>query len=159
MPSCFASPGEAMGEATFLAEPLPGVPAPVRVRAVTLIDVKSERINLRGIEAKQFDALVALRRALQSEDSLALQGATARMEEVYQMREQEVERHRHSTGDEEARSFWSETIQSLRPGSRTKENPARLFSLEVSRTVGLLNAQIVLWWWSSDSSRRFSALI
>jgi hypothetical protein len=108
--------------------------------------VKNAAAKLKGVEAKQFDALVALRGALEARDELALASATTRMEEVYQSQERELTRHRKAPESEEWRRHWAELIESLRPGPKARENPARLLSFEVSRTVGLLNAQIVLWW-------------
>jgi|GEM_PF-1763953 len=141
-----ASTDEAMGEATFLSESMPGVVSPVPVRPVTPKDLKSAATNLKGVDGKQFNALLALRRALEARDDLALADATERLEQVYQLRERELARHRKSPESEETRRFLAELIESLRPGPKAKRNPARLLSLEVSRTVGLLNAQIVLWW-------------
>ena len=82
-----ASPQEAMGEATFLSESMPGVVSPVPVRPVTLKEVKEAAAKLKGIEGKHFNALLALRWALEAQDNLAIANAKERMERVYQLQE------------------------------------------------------------------------
>jgi hypothetical protein len=141
-----ASPEEAMGEATFLPESMPGVVSPIPVRPVTPTEMRSAGAKLKGAAGEQFFALLALRGALEARDELALARATERMEHVYQLQERELARHRKSPENEETRRYWAELIESLRPGPKAKQNPPRLLSFEVSRAVGYLNAQIVLWW-------------
>jgi hypothetical protein len=147
------SPEEAMGEATFLPESMPGVVSPVPVRPVTSKDVKDAAAKLKGVDAKQFDALLALRGALEARDELALDDARGRMERVYQLRERELTQYRKSPENEETQRYWAELIESLRLGPKAKQNPSRLLSFDVSRTVGQLNTNIVLWW--VDRMRRF----
>lgn len=141
-----ASREEAMGEATFLSESMPGVVSPVSVRPVTSRDVKDAAAKLKGVDGKQFNALLALRGALEARDELALADARERMERVYQLREKELTQYRKSPENEETQRYWAELIESLRPGPKTKQNPSRLLSFEVSRTVGQLNTHVVLWW-------------
>jgi hypothetical protein len=148
-----ASPEEAMGDATFLSESMPGVVSPVPVRPFTSKDLKDAATKLKGADGKQFDALLALRGALEARDDLALADARERIEQVYRLREMELAKHRKSPENEETRRFWAELIEGLRPGPKAKKNPCRLLSFEVSRTVGLLNAQIVLWW--EDRKEKF----
>jgi hypothetical protein len=132
---------------------MPGVVSPVPVRPVTLKDVKETAVKLKGIEGKQFNALLALRGALEAQDNLAMAKAKERMEQVYQLQESELIPHTKSPENEEMRQFWAYMIESLRPGPKAKQNPYRLLSLEVSNAVGHLNAQIVLWW--ADRIGRF----
>lgn len=141
-----ASPEEAMGEATFQPESMPGFGSPVYVRPFTLKDMKDAAGKLKGVDRKQFDALLALRGALETGDKLALADARERMERVYQLWEIGAAKYPESAENEEMRRFWAEFIESLRPGPKAKQNPSRLLSLEVSQTLGVATARIVLWW-------------
>lgn len=148
-------PQASMGEATFLAE----IGPPVPVRPVTLEELKMVAKKLRGVHAKEFDALLALRGAIEAQDELALAKAKERLQEVYRLREREDAAHR-PLQDEESRRKFGELIapsigsspeeslkhySGLRPGPRAMENPSLLLSQEVSRIVGVW-AQIALWW-------------
>ena len=143
-----AAPEQEMGSATFLSHATPGIP--LHVRLFNAIDLKSERRRLRGVEGKEFDALVTLRGALEANDDLAMARASELLELVYQMRARELERQQQPATDAGNRDFMEQIVASLRPGAEIRNNPALLFSLEVSRHVGLLNAQIVLWWWEKQ---------
>lgn len=140
-----ASSGQATGEATFLSESMTGTASSVPVRPVTLKDVKETAAKLRGINGKQFDALLALRGALEARDELAIADARKRMESARESRERELKQLFKSQENDEAQQ-WAALIESLGPDPKAKKNLYRLFSFEVSRTVGNLNAQIVLWW-------------
>lgn len=128
-----ASADAAMGEATFLSESLPG--AAVFVRPVNPDEIKSEARKLKGVEATQFDALLALRRALEAQDDLVMADAIQRMERVYSSFENDLTPY-----------GYHELLEGIRPGPKTLKRPARLLSFEISRIVGNLNTHIVLWW-------------
>jgi hypothetical protein len=162
------SEARAVGEATFLSE----LYGPLHVRPFDLEEIQKTANKLRGAEAACFDALLALRRALESGDKLAESKAVERMENVYRLRQDEMPkepnpRDRLQTGKllspllglppDEAVKY----LDGLRSGPLAAENLARLFSLEVTRAVGSqpevfsgasrkpLNErpQIVLWWY------------
>jgi hypothetical protein len=151
-----ASPKEATGEATFQMD----LGAPQPIRAVTVAELKKEAVKLRGSAGAMFFALLALRDALESRDELALQDAKQRLERAYLLRESEASVP--FPADEGSRQLFASQIASLvgmsaeeslkhyeglRPGPRAKADLHRLISYEVSRSVGLMNADIALWWW------------
>ncbi|MGO9325227.1 MAG: hypothetical protein ACLP07_11760 [Terracidiphilus sp.] len=149
-----ASPEEASGEATFQME----FGGPQSVRAIRLQELKKTARELKGAAAAHFDALLALRGALETGDTLALAKAKERLERAYRLREAE----NPPTDPESDRQLGEvfapfvglsakESLRylgGLRSGPKAGENPSRLFSYEVSQAVGALlqNAQIVLWW-------------
>jgi hypothetical protein len=149
-----ASRKEAIGEATFQIE----VGKIQPVRAVTLQDLKKTAKGLKGAEGARFDALLALKGALEAGDKLALAKAKERLERAYQMRESESPLHVSSDPELDQEfaeaAAWSvglspeesvKHIEGLRPGPRARQNPSRLLSYEVSQSVDFPNAQIVLW--------------
>jgi hypothetical protein len=151
-----ASPKDATGEATFQME----LGAPQPVRAVTLPELKAAAKKLKGSAGAMFFALLALRDALESRDELALQAAKQRLERAYVLRESEAPAP--FPADEDSRRLFASQIASLvgmsaeeslkhyeglRPGPRAKADLHRLISYEVSHSVGLMNADIALWWW------------
>ena len=79
-----ATTAEAEGEATWENE-LSGRPRPVRV--FTTRDRKAASSQLKDGEAKLFDALLALRGALESRDPLQEEKAKNMLEEFYRIRE------------------------------------------------------------------------
>jgi hypothetical protein len=125
----------AAGHATFLRDSV--LPEPVLVRPVDSNEVKAAARSLGGDQGAEFDALLALRGALEKKDELAIGDAIAKMDEVvYSPRERDL-----------VNSGWStEFLQSLRPEAKTLKAPARLLSFEISRIVGNLNSNIALWW-------------
>lgn len=145
------SPNKAMGMATFGAENVP----PVAVQPVTLNDVRTTARNLPRVEAKEFDALLALRGALEARDGLALESAKARLEAVYQLKRKE--RAERLTEDKESRrksgAQWGvsglspeeslQHIEGLRIGPDAGTDPNRLLSWAVSNE--LIFSQLVLW--------------
>jgi hypothetical protein len=148
-------PQAAMGEATFFTE----IGAPLPVRPVELDELKDFARKLRGVDGKEFDALLALRGALETRDTLALAKAKERLEEVYRLREK-ADASRPPLLSKESRKQFAEQIapliglppeeslkhyEGLRPGPKAMENPSRLLSYEVSRIVGMW-ASVVLWW-------------
>ena len=70
-----ASGAEEEGEATFLVE----FGGPPKVRAATLKDLRKTAKELKGAVAAHFDALLAMRSALESRDELALSKAKDRL--------------------------------------------------------------------------------
>ena len=149
-----ASPSEAMGEATFASEAF----GPSHVRAITLNEVKTAAKKLRGAEAARFDALLALKGALESGDKLAMAKAKERLERAYQLKEAENPPTDPESGRQLGEVFAPfvglsakeslRYLEGLRYGPKAGENLSRLFSYEVSQAVGALlgAAQIVLWW-------------
>ena len=151
-----ASRAEAAGEATFGVEF--GPPKPVRIFTKDDRQRAIKRIN--GKEGKLFDALLALRGALESRDALQIEAARARLERFYRLREDEdppyvskdpeidrqfaeVLAQRSGLSPEEAIKHF----EGLRPGPRAKSDPFRLLSYEVSQRVsGPLETELVLWW-------------
>ena len=151
-----ASPKDAMGEATFQME----LGAPQPVCAVTLPELKAATKKLKGSAGAMFFALLALRDALESRDELASKKANERLERAYVLRESEAPAP--FPADEDSRRRFASQIASLigmspkeslkhyeglRPGPRAKKDFNRLISYEVSRSVGVGNADIALWWW------------
>jgi hypothetical protein len=148
-------PQAATGVATFFAEL--GVPVPVHL--VALEELKKTARELRGLHAKEFDALLALRGAVEAKDELALADAKERLEQVYRLREAE-DASRRPLQDAESRRKFAEQVASrliglppeesqkhyegLRPGPRAMEDPLWLLSQEVSRTIDVW-ASLALW--------------
>jgi hypothetical protein len=150
-----ASPEDAAGEATFQMEL--GASQPVRL--FTLADMKRAAKTLKGATGDRFFALLELRDALESRDTLALDKSKKRLEKLDQTRE--VQRKFQPSDDDPQMRQFAEAIarlvglspneslkhlEGLRPGPKAKEDARRLLSYEVSRSVGLFNAQVVLWW-------------
>lgn len=145
----------AEGEATFGDEF--GRSKPVRV--FTEADRKKAARQMSGMEGKRFDALLALKGALEAKDALQLEGAKERLERFYRMREDENPPH-VSSDPERDRQFAELLAQQsgmapdeavrhfegLRPGPKAKSDPHRSLSYEVSQRVGLLETELVLWW-------------
>ena len=142
-----------MGEATF--NPEIGPPQPVR--PVKLEDLKATARAMRGVEGKEFSALLALKGALEANDGLALASAKSRLEEVYQL--QQRERAVRLPEGKESRRKQSELwrvpglspeeslqhVEGLRPGPVAEKDLPRQLSWAVSRIISMW-AQIVLWW-------------
>lgn len=129
-----ASADAAVGEATFLSETSPDLPA--FVRPVSANDIKSAARSLKGNEALQFDALLALKGGLETQDALVIAGAVERVERVYSAHQKTLVQY-----------GWSrEFIDAIRPGPKGLKHPARHFSFAISRIVGNLNTSLVLWW-------------
>src|SRR6185295_19039569 len=80
-----ASPEEAVGEATFQME----LGGPQPVRPFTLSDRKQMARKMKGVAGDHFFALLALRDALESGDTLMLNNARERLERIYHLRESE----------------------------------------------------------------------
>ena len=150
-----ATHGDAVGEATFEDE----FGSPKLVRHFTRDDREQMIRKMRGAEGKHFDALLALKAALESRDPLQLQDAKVRLDQVYRMREEENPPHASKNAEldrqfGEVLAQWSglapdEAIrhfEGLRPGRSAKSDPYRLLSHEVSKRVGLLETELVLWW-------------
>jgi hypothetical protein len=154
------SPEKAMGEATFQQE----FGQPVPVRAVTLEELKSAPRKMKGEAGDYFLALLTLKGALEGRDELQFAKAKDRLEKVYRLREAAQAASQSPRHEESRRQFseWLATViglppdeslkhfDGLRPGPRAKANPSRLLSYEVSQRVGLMNAQIVLWWMDGE---------
>jgi hypothetical protein len=150
------SPEEATGEATFLSESF----SPY-VRAVTLLEMKRAARGLKGQEADEFSALLALKGALESQDPLAMENAMARLGRVYEERRKEY--YALDWDDEASRREFArlmepitgvpglsaeeslEHFRGLRPGPRALKDARRLFSYEVTRVLRRKRIEPVLW--------------
>ncbi|HEX4021725.1 MAG TPA: hypothetical protein VHX63_11300 [Acidobacteriaceae bacterium] len=141
-----------MGEATFGSELGPATP----VRPVTLKEVIATGRKIRGLDGKEFSALLALREALEACDELALAKAKERLQEVYRLKERDHV-SRQLPQNEESRKKFAELMASsiglpaeesfkhyegLRPGPRAMKNPSLLLSQEVSRIVVVVPFEI-----------------
>jgi len=157
-----ASEGDAEGEATFLME----LGGPQHVRAVTLKEVRKTAKELKGAVAAHFDALLAMRDALESQDELALSNAKGRLKRAYRLREAErplkplpeEEESRRQLAEALASVVGMSAAESLKhfeglgPGPKAKADSRRLISYEVSSWHGRLQTppDIVLWWMSGS---------
>lgn len=151
-----ASLSDAEGQSTFQME----FGSPQLVRAITVQELKKAGVKMQGASGAMFWALLALRSALEAKDALALAAAKERLEHAYRLRESE--RPIQSAADEASRLHFGlkiasvigmsaedslKHIEGLRPGPRAKADPHKELSFEVSRAVGMMSAEIVLWWW------------
>jgi hypothetical protein len=153
-----ASEWEAEGEATFQME----LGGPQHVRAATLKEMRKTAKELKGAIAAHFDALLAMRGALESRDELALSSAKDRLERAYGLWEAErplrplpeEEESRRQLGEALASVVGMSATESLKhfeglgPGPQAKADIHRLLSYEVSSWLGRLQTppNIVLWW-------------
>jgi hypothetical protein len=161
-----ASPSEALGEATFLPEWFAGSLYSSDVRPITLDEIREVARKLDGGRAAQFGALLALRGALERDDTLALGEALKRMENVYRLRsraknldqlipEGHIEYARvlreirilretvaQGTGMSEEEVMAAATHS--RPGPKAEKDPRRLLSCEVSSFL-CAGVKLVLW--------------
>jgi hypothetical protein len=114
---------------------------------------------MKGAAGAHFFAVLALRGALEANDDLQLAKAKERLEHAYQMRE--IEDPDDASADSDLDRELGEMLASrtgmspedsikhfagLRSGPRARNDPFRLLSYEVSESVGLFKAEIVLWW-------------
>jgi hypothetical protein len=110
---------------------------------------------MKGVAGQRFFALLALRGAMEAGDQLSLTNALKRLELTYRSRESEhqgtspIDKElgellatRIGLSPDESRKH----LEGLRPGPKASKDPFRLFSYEISESVGFTNAQIVLWW-------------
>ena len=146
------SPEKAMGDAVFLME----MGEQDFTRQATLEDFKLAARKLKGSDAKRFDALMALRDAMQQKDDIAMDRAKDRMEKVYAMAEKEQaplfnsQKERMEFAEalapeiglppEESLAHW----MGMRPGPKAKDDPVRLLCYEVSQRVSR-SSELVLW--------------
>jgi hypothetical protein len=162
-----ASESDAIGEPTFLSE----LELSTGVRPISLEEIKREARQLKGVDSEHFNALLALRGALESQDNLALKRASERMEKVYRMREVAVSKYEDEGFFEpvgvksyarilgQKPEYIGKYMQGKLPGPKAANDPARVLSYEVSVGVGSVTIfnpahrrksyeepQIVLWW-------------
>lgn len=148
-------PETPMGEATFGIEIGPATP----VRPVKLKELIDTGRNMKGLDGKEFFALLFLRGALEARDDLALAKAEERLQEVHRLKERDHASRQLPQNGESRRKFGElmapsiglppeeslKHYEGLRPGPRAMKNPSWLLSQEVSRAVAVW-AQVALWW-------------
>jgi hypothetical protein len=146
-------PLKATGEATFGLE----VGTPVPVHPVTLDELTNTAKKLRGADALELSALLALRGALEARDGLAEANAKERLEQALRQRRKELAERLPET--KESREEFGRVLahavglppeeslqhyEGLLPGLQSMKNPSRLLSWAVSSTIGMW-PQLVLW--------------